>query len=118
MLDEAIFDKMSFVYRNYQELSIDFLDFFKEKGKKISEVRIKQIEEPGLYHLVFLDEFQIQVSEANILYESGMITGLFGYGDDVNDIIAFEVLNKKLRIDNLIKNFEKYIKVNFSINIQ
>ena len=114
MIDNEIFQRMLVRYRNYIDLSQDFIEKIEESNKqKVIELEVVGVQEPGVFHLQFFGERSNVIGEASIVYHQGLITGILDFGRNNEEVFPFEVSNKSLKINNLIQEFEKYIQVDF-----
>ena len=118
MIDDNIFKQMLVRYRNFSDLREDFIEKIEESNhKSVIELEIVQFQDPGVFHLQFFGNNSNVICEASIVFYQGLITGILDFGRKEEEVFPFEVANKNLRFEDLVKEFEQRIQVNIVTEI-
>ena len=113
MIDSDIFKQMLVRYRNFSDLREDFIEKIEESNRQsVIELEIVRVQDPGVFHLQFFGNNSNVIGEASIVFYQGLITGILDFGRKEEEVFPFEVMNKNLRFETLVNEFEQYIQVN------
>lgn len=118
MINEDIFKQMLVRYRNFSDLREDFIEKIEESNhQSVIELEIVRVQDPGVFHLQFFGNNSNLLGEASVVFYQGLITGILDFGRKEEEVFPFEVINKNLRFETLVNEFEQYIQVNIVTEI-